>query len=33
VLTDLHVDLDYDTLAARLPENVTPAYDGLRISA
>jgi len=31
VLTDLHVDLDYDTLAARLPENVTPAYDGLRI--
>ncbi len=31
ILTDLHVDLDYDTLLARLPENVTPAYDGLSI--
>ncbi len=29
VLTDLHVDLDYDTLAAVLPANVTPAYDGM----
>lgn len=31
VLTDLHVDLDYDALAAVLPSNVQPAYDGLRI--
>jgi phosphoribosyl 1,2-cyclic phosphate phosphodiesterase len=31
VLTDLHVDLDYDALAAVLPANVEPAYDGLRI--
>ena len=31
VLTDLHVDLDYDTLAASLPANATPAHDGLRI--
>lgn len=29
VLTDLHVDLDYDALAATLPANVEPAYDGL----
>jgi phosphoribosyl 1,2-cyclic phosphate phosphodiesterase len=33
VLTDLHVDLDYDALAAVLPANVTPAYDGLEIEA
>jgi phosphoribosyl 1,2-cyclic phosphate phosphodiesterase len=31
VLTDLHVDLDYDALAAELPENVTPAFDGLTL--
>ena len=32
ILTDLHVDLDYDELSARLPENVTPAYDGMTIA-
>ncbi|MDQ2082672.1 MBL fold metallo-hydrolase [Xanthobacteraceae bacterium Astr-EGSB] len=31
ILTNLHSDLDYDELAARLPENVVPAYDGLRV--
>ncbi len=31
ILTHLHVDLDYDELAARLPDNVTPAYDGLKL--
>ncbi len=31
VLTDMHVDLDYDALAATLPPHVTPAYDGLKI--
>lgn len=31
VLTDLHVDLDYDALVAVLPANVVPAYDGLRL--
>jgi len=31
VLTDLHVDLDYDALSALCPANVTPAYDGLHI--
>jgi phosphoribosyl 1,2-cyclic phosphate phosphodiesterase len=32
ILTDLHVDLDYDELQARLPENVTPAYDGMTVA-
>ena len=31
VLTDLHSDLDYDELAARLPAHIVPAYDGLRL--
>ncbi len=31
VLTDLHVDLDYDALAAICPPNVTPAFDGMTI--
>ena len=29
ILTNLHTDLDYEALRAQLPENVTPAYDGL----
>ena len=29
VLTNMHNDLDYATLAAELPPNVVPAYDGL----
>lgn len=29
VLTNLHTDLDYATLAARLPEGIVPAYDGM----
>ena len=31
VLTNLHTDLDYETLRARLPAGVVPAYDGMRI--
>jgi phosphoribosyl 1,2-cyclic phosphate phosphodiesterase len=31
ILTNLHTDLDYETLRASLPANVTPAYDGMRI--
>lgn len=31
ILTNLHVDLDYQTLKAQLPENVIPAYDGLQV--
>ncbi len=31
ILTHMHMDLDYDTLEAELPEGVEPAYDGLVI--
>ena len=30
-LTNLHSDLDYDELRARLPAHVEPAYDGLTV--
>ena len=30
ILTNLHIDLDYETLRAELPPGVEPAYDGLR---
>ena len=30
ILTNLHIDLDYETLKAELPDGVEPAYDGLR---
>ena len=32
VLTNLHSDLDYDTLRRELPPNVEPAFDGMRLS-
>jgi phosphoribosyl 1,2-cyclic phosphate phosphodiesterase len=31
ILTNLHTDLDYETLRVRLPVHVTPAYDGMRV--
>ncbi len=31
VLTNMHTDLDYATLAAELPPNAEPAFDGMRI--
>ena len=31
ILTNLHYDLDYDFLINKLPKNVIPAYDGLKI--
>ncbi len=31
ILTNLHVDLDYQTLRAELPAGVEPAYDGLEL--
>lgn len=31
ILTHLHIDLDYETLRKRLPENVVPAYDGMTV--
>jgi phosphoribosyl 1,2-cyclic phosphate phosphodiesterase len=32
VLTNMHTDLDYETLKRRLPPNVEPAYDGMKIA-
>jgi phosphoribosyl 1,2-cyclic phosphate phosphodiesterase len=32
VLTNMHIDLDYASVAAETPQHVTPAYDGMTIS-
>ncbi len=32
VLTNLHTDMDYATLRANLPDNVEPAYDGMKLA-
>ncbi len=32
VLTNLHADLDYDMLRGKLPVNVVPAFDGMRLT-
>ncbi len=32
ILTNLHCDLDYDTLRGQLPAGVEPAYDGMRLT-
>ncbi|MGA0562913.1 MBL fold metallo-hydrolase [Ancylobacter sp. VNQ12] len=32
VLTNMHTDLDYATLARDLPDGISPAYDGLKIT-
>lgn len=32
VLTNMHLDLDYDAVAAETPEHVIPAHDGLTLS-
>jgi len=31
VLTNLHIDMDYETVAAETPAHVTPAFDGMVI--
>ena len=31
VLTNMHIDLDYDTVAAETPDHITPAFDGMTI--
>ncbi|MBB3020005.1 phosphoribosyl 1,2-cyclic phosphate phosphodiesterase [Microvirga lupini] len=33
ILTNLHTDLDYETLRSELPPHVEPAYDGMQIEA
>lgn len=30
ILTNMHIDLDFDALAGRLPADVEPAFDGMR---
>lgn len=32
VLTNLHIDLDYDALSESTPNNVVPAFDGMQIT-
>src|SRR5262249_39942407 len=32
VLTNLHADLDYETLRGKLPAHVTPAFDGMTLA-
>jgi len=31
VVTNMHIDLDYDAVMAETPDNVVPAYDGMQI--
>ncbi len=31
VLTNMHIDMDYDTLRRELPGGIEPAYDGMRL--
>jgi phosphoribosyl 1,2-cyclic phosphate phosphodiesterase len=33
ILTNLHIDMDFETLAAQLPDGVEPAFDGLCFEA
>jgi phosphoribosyl 1,2-cyclic phosphate phosphodiesterase len=32
ILTNMHIDMDYETLRAELPDGVEPAYDGLVVT-
>ena len=32
ILTNMHIDLDYEQLRVELPEGVEPAFDGLRLT-
>jgi phosphoribosyl 1,2-cyclic phosphate phosphodiesterase len=32
VITNMHIDLDYETLKAELPPHITPAFDGMTIA-
>lgn len=32
VLTNMHLDMDYETLRRELPEGVEPAFDGMRLT-
>lgn len=32
VMTNMHIDLDYETLAAETPDHIVPAHDGMQIT-
>ena len=32
ILTNMHIDMDYDTLCRELPDHVRPAHDGMQVS-
>ena len=32
ILTNMHIDLDYDTVLNETPDNVEPAYDGMQLT-
>ena len=32
ILTNLHYDMDYDFLLKRLPKDIIPAFDGLKLN-
>lgn len=32
VLTNMHIDLDYETVKAETPDHIDPAYDGMRLT-
>jgi phosphoribosyl 1,2-cyclic phosphate phosphodiesterase len=32
VLTNMHIDLDYDTVCAETPDHITPAFDGMTLT-
>jgi len=32
ILTNMHIDLDYDAVAAETPDHVEPAFDGMRLT-
>ena len=33
IITNMHIDMDYESLRKTLPSNVTPAYDGMTFEA
>ena len=33
ILTNMHIDMDYETLLNELPSNVEPAYDGMTLTS
>ena len=32
ILTNMHIDLDYQTVQHETPDHITPAFDGMVIS-